>query len=104
MPGRKYRNVTTVVDRSREPGKAPAVFGIGSAPARPAIAVPAAWPVSTETALRTASAWALDVRPRAARWTTATCASRGSPKILVAVTSVWTAAAVEGTRLAAPPD
>jgi hypothetical protein len=29
--------------------------------------------------------------PCAARWTTATWASSGSPKILVAVTSAWTA-------------
>ena len=95
----------TVVDRSREPGKAPSVFGIGSAPARPAIGLPPARPVSTFTAAADRVGLGLATTARvAARCTTTTWASSGSPKILVAVASAWTAGELAGTRLATPLD
>ncbi len=92
------------MERSREPGKSPSVFGIGSAPARPLMGVPVAWPVSVLTALLTAARTADGGSPRGARWTTTACASSGSPKSLVAVYSAWTAGELAGTSPATPSD
>ncbi len=63
VPGRKYRNVTIVVDRSRDPGNwAPVlgttVFGMGTAPTSPAIGAPRALAgVDRAAASRTAATW-----------------------------------------------
>src|ERR1700722_14576943 len=77
-PGRKYKNVTIVVDRSREPGNFPSVLGTGAAPESPAIGAPRGWPASRAAALRTALTCTFDDSPVAARWTIATPASSGA--------------------------
>ncbi len=78
------------------------MFGIGTAPASPAIGPPRGWPESSAAALRTALTWTDEDRPCGPRCTIATSASSGSPKILVAVASACRAGAFGGTRLATP--
>jgi len=71
-----------VVERSREPGNAPAVFVTGTAAPSPGIG--AAWPVSKAAACRAACFCIASGNRRGSRWTRATWAVSGRPKILAA--------------------
>ena len=89
-----------VVERSREPGNAPAVFATGTAAPSPEIG--AVWPVSIAAACRAARSAVASGNPRGSRWTTATWAVSGRPKILAASYSARSAGAPDGIRPPTP--
>jgi hypothetical protein len=91
-----------VVERSREPGNAPAVFATGTAAASPEM--DAAWPVSIAAACRAACSCTGSGNRRGSRWTTATWAVSGRPKSLAASYSARSAGAPDGIRPPTPSE